>query len=133
MNFEEITFITIEPTLWIADVERSVEFYTQELGAAIRGGHEQGMTGRFVTLGIRKVRSPLIYQPPAIEFYVRLREGPIVPQEMRIWVSDLDGLFAKWQLAGKPFVEPFKGFPHGYSRFVITDPDGHRLTFCSSF
>jgi catechol 2,3-dioxygenase-like lactoylglutathione lyase family enzyme len=101
-------------TLHVADVERSLAFYTKLPGAQILAHRPHA----FALLSIGKGRLSLLqYGPTHLEF-----ETP-----------DPDTLYQRLKEAGMPVEEPpsLKGW--GEYDFTIHDPDGHCLEFDSPY
>jgi uncharacterized glyoxalase superfamily protein PhnB len=99
-------------TLHVADVERSMEFYTKIPGVQV----QVHRPGAFALLSIGNGRLGLLkYGPTHIEF-----DTP-----------DPDTLYQRLKEAGMPVEEPptLKGW--GEYDFTIHDPDGHCLEFDS--
>lgn len=99
-------------TLHVADVERSLAFYTKIPGARILAHR----SGAFALLAIGKGRLGLLqYGPTHLEF-----DTP-----------NPDALYQQFKDAGLPVEEPPTHKSWGEYDFTIHDPDGHCLEFDS--
>ena len=110
----------IEPTLTVADVTRSVGFYTG-LGFSVA-----------FTFGEPPVYAAISSSPWSTGVRIRLRqfeseESVVCPEEIVLTLDDLDTLHARCTRLGmNPSVQQE---PWGAREFAIVDPDGHRLRF----
>jgi catechol 2,3-dioxygenase-like lactoylglutathione lyase family enzyme len=100
-------------TLHVADVERSLEFYTRIPGARVKVHR----LGSFALLSIGNGRLSL------------LKEGPT---HLEFDTSDPDKLYQQFKAAGLPVEEPPTLKTWGEYDFTLHDPDGHCLEFDSS-
>jgi len=99
-------------TLRVADVERSLEFYSKIPGARV----EMHRPGSFALLSIGSGRLGL------------LQEGPT---HLEFDTADPDRLYEQFKAAGLPVEEPPALKSWGEYDFTIHDPDGHCLEFDS--
>lgn len=99
-------------TLHVADVERSLAFYTKIPGARI----EMHRSGSFALLSFGNGRLSL------------LKEGPT---HLEFDTTNPDQLYEQLKSAGLPVEEPPSLKPWGEYDFTIHDPDGHSLEFDS--
>lgn len=105
--------VTLEGmTLHVADVERSLEFYTKIPGAQV----QMHRRGSFALLSIGGGRLSL------------LKEGPT---HLEFDTPDPDVLYEQLKAAGLPMEEPPTQKPWGEYDFTLHDPDGHCLEFDS--
>jgi catechol 2,3-dioxygenase-like lactoylglutathione lyase family enzyme len=112
------------PVLMVADLERSLRFYTEGLGMEV-GSRLGGNPGPGATLvGSNRERSPFILlrqrdrvaraDPP-----VEVGQGL---SRIMVTVADAKAVAARLKSAG---YEP--GTPNGRNIFFVTDPDGYRF------
>jgi catechol 2,3-dioxygenase-like lactoylglutathione lyase family enzyme len=99
-------------TLHVADLERSLAFYTRLPGAAV----EVHVPGLFAMVRIGRGRLGLL-QRAAGRFHVELE------------VDDLDGFYDQVRQAGIEPKRPPVRHPWGERDFQVVDPDGFVLEF----
>jgi uncharacterized glyoxalase superfamily protein PhnB len=123
---ETLRLRSIEPALTVADLPRSIKFYTEALGFFIgdrytdKGGALQGVT---LKAGVCEIG---LSQDDWAKGRDRQRGGA-----MRIYcttVQDVDQLAARvkaagYQLTAEPYEQPWGG-----RAFSVADPDGFQLT-----
>jgi len=112
-------------TLFVADQDRALAFYTKVLGFACQGDAPQPGGHRFIAV-----------HPPGQDQYVVLWPGTPakstvakgnVPGHLILRVDDIDKAFGELRARGAPIEEhgpvkaPFASF------FTVVDPDGNRL------
>lgn len=124
-----MTFLSVMPNLYAADVERAVAFYGGLLG------------------GKQTFRTP----PEGPAEHVELRLGDVTialsrreavqeeglpaptaghPLELVVWCDSADDAVAALRAAGAPvLVEPYNG--HGHRRAYVADPDGNWVVLVS--
>lgn len=114
-----------KPQLWVSDLQRALDFYTQKLG----------------------FRQTILYgEPPfyahverdGATFIFRSVDRPVINAALRddetllaaeMICADVKGLFEEYQAAGVPMVRGLKKEPWGARNFIIRDPDGNMLLF----
>jgi len=100
-------------TLHVADLERSLEFYTKVPGARVVY-HRPGV---FAMLQIGKARLGLLARAQNLGFHLEIE------------TEDLEAMHAQLQEAGiKPETPPTKK-PWGEVDFTVADPDGNIVEF----
>lgn len=99
-------------TLHVADVERSLAFYTRIPGARV----EVHRSGSFALLSFGKGRLSL------------LKDGPT---HLEFDTTNPDQLYQQLKAAGLPVEDPPSLKSWGEYDFIIHDPDGHSLEFDS--
>ncbi|MEM6820419.1 MAG: VOC family protein [Verrucomicrobiota bacterium] len=109
----------VSTQLVVADIERSVRFYTQSLGFKLNFKHEDFYAG----LG-------------AGPYSIHLKHGDDIqtlPEgtdhvDIVIGVTDLDACYEAIQAEGVKIIQALREMPYG-REFYIEDPDGYRLAF----
>ncbi len=109
----------ISTQLVVADIERSIQFYTGSLGFELNFKHEDFYAG----LG-------------AGPYSIHLKHGDRIPKnpeesdhvDIVIGVTNLDSCYEAVQSESVTVIQPLREMPYG-REFYIEDPDGHRLAF----
>jgi catechol 2,3-dioxygenase-like lactoylglutathione lyase family enzyme len=114
-----------EPQLFVADIQRSCDFFTGKLGFTVVFLHGKppfyGQVGRDgVRLNLRHVDAPLVDQA------MREREDYL---SASIDVDDVSRLYDEFHRAGVPFHQTLRKEPWGATTFIVKDPDGNLLLF----
>lgn len=114
-----------EPHLFVADIRRSRDFFTQKLGFAVMFLYGTppfyGQVGRDgARLNLRHVDAPLFDQA------LREREDYL---SASISVDNVERLYTEFQAAGVPFHQHPRKEPWGATTFIVRDPDGNLLLF----
>ena len=115
-----LTFGRLAPALPVADLERSLDFYTRVLG----------MTCTF-TNGTPPCFA--IVERDAAELLLEVDGAAAAAAPARatnavhLLVSDARAFHDALAAAGVPIVKPLRDAPYGLRDFVFTDPDGHRI------
>lgn len=122
------TIAGAEPQLFVADIQRSCEFFRKKLGFSlvfIYGDPPYyAQVGRDAArLNLRRVEGPVI------EAVLRHREE-LLSASMTVAAADeIKLLFLEFQSAGVTFHQKLKKQPWGARNFVVKDPDGNLLLF----
>jgi catechol 2,3-dioxygenase-like lactoylglutathione lyase family enzyme len=114
-----------EPQLFVMDIARSCDFYTEKLGFTVNFLYGKppfyGQVGRDgARLNLRHVDAPLVDQAR------REREDYL---SASINVNDVERLYAQFQAAGVPFHQHLRKRPWGATTFIVRDPHGNLLLF----
>jgi len=114
-----------EPQLFVADIQRSCDFFTAKLGFAVVFLHGNppfyGQVGRDgARLNLRHVDAPLVDQA------LRERQDYL---SASINVDDVSRLYDEFQRASVPFHQTLRKEPWGATTFIVKDPDGNLLLF----
>jgi len=115
----------ISPQLLVADLERSLAFYTRQLGFEIDFLYEDFYAG--ITHNV---------------FSIHLKQGNITKEEREnklknehldliFSVGDIIPLFENMQNRPVVIIQPLREMPYG-REFYIADPDGYLLGFIES-
>jgi catechol 2,3-dioxygenase-like lactoylglutathione lyase family enzyme len=121
----------VEPQLFVADVTRSCDFYTDKLGFATAFVYGKppfyGQVFRDgVRLNLRLVGEPVFAGD------IREREGLLSASITVASGGDIEELFASYQAAGVSFHQGLKTEPWGARTFVVSDPDGNLILFAGA-
>ena len=112
----------MSPQFLVADIERSIEFYTKTLGFDIDFRYEDFYAG-IVKDGFSihlKLGNPLIEE--------RKNKRNNEDLDIAFSVDGIEDLYE--ELSNKPieFVQPLRDMPYG-KEFYVTDPDGYIIAF----
>jgi catechol 2,3-dioxygenase-like lactoylglutathione lyase family enzyme len=121
-------FTSIEPQLYVANVQRSCDFYTERLGFAIEFVYGEppfyGQVSRnHARLNLRLVSGPVFLKG------VRKREGLLSASITVASASEIKQLFLDYQAAEVPFYQTPKREPWGSETFIVSDPDDNLVLF----
>ena len=113
------------PQLFVTDMTRSCNFFTQKLGFAVVFLYGEppffGQVSRDeIRLNLRHVDAPLI--DPALS----AREDYL---SASIRVDNVQRLYAEFLGAGAPIHQHLRNEPWGATTFIVRDPDGNLLLF----
>ena len=122
------TIVGSEPQLFVADINRSCEFFCKKLGFSLVFSYGSpayyAQVGRDVArLNLRRVEGP------AIDSTVRDREERLSVSMTVATADEIKLLFLEFQSAGVTFHQKLKKQPWGAKNFVVKDPDGNLLLF----
>jgi uncharacterized glyoxalase superfamily protein PhnB len=110
--------------LLVRDVARSVPFYRDVLGAAVRYADND-----FVALALAGTDF-MLHADHAYDhhpMHARLADGGPrgTGAELRVMGIDPDAAEERARRAGVKIVQPAKDFPHGWRDVMLEDPDGY--------
>ena len=119
---------SVEPQLFVANVQNSSDFYTSKLGFAVAFVYgNPPFYGQVVRdsakLNLRLVCGPIFAGD------IRKREGLLSASITVATTSELKQLFLDYQAAGVSFHQVLKREPWGARTFVISDPDENLILF----
>jgi catechol 2,3-dioxygenase-like lactoylglutathione lyase family enzyme len=117
-----------EPQLFVADVERSCDFFSKKMGFEVvfRYGRPPfyAQVGRDTArLNLRRVEGDVM------DPKMREREELLSASMTVATADEIKLLFLEFQSAGVPFQKRLKRQPWGSKTFVVKDPDGNLLLF----
>jgi len=122
------TILGAEPQLFVADIERSCEFFLEKLGFSLLFSY--GNPPYYAQVGRDGARLNLrCVERPVIEPAVRDREELVSVSLTVATAHEIKLLFLEFQSAGVPFRQTLKKQPWGAKNFVVKDPDGNLLLF----
>jgi lactoylglutathione lyase len=126
-----MTYLSVMPNLYTADVERAVAFYRDLLGSRQTFRSPAEGPAEHVELRLGDV-SIALSSRDAVQ-----REGlpaPTAghPMELVVWCDSIDDAVAALHAAGTPvLVEPYSGHVSGHRRAYVADPDGNWIALVS--
>jgi uncharacterized glyoxalase superfamily protein PhnB len=120
--------IAAEPQLFVADIQRSCDFFTQKLGFKIAFifGEPPSYAQVFrdgARLNLRSVDSPVV------DVQLRDRESLLSASMTVTTAKEIDELFKEMKRAAVKFHQPLKTEVWGSRNFIVEDPDGNLLLF----
>jgi len=110
--------------LLVRDVQRSLPFYRDVLGATVRYADED--FAALVIVGMEfMLHADHTYDHHPL--YERLRgPGPRgTGAELRVMGIDPDAVEARARAAGETIIQPAADFPHGWRDVIVADRDGY--------
>jgi catechol 2,3-dioxygenase-like lactoylglutathione lyase family enzyme len=119
---------SIEAQLFVANIERSCDFYTSKLGFAVAFLYgDPPFYGQLVRdsarLNLRLVREPVFAGD------IRRREGLLSATITVAAASELQQLFLEYKTREVPFHQELETEPWGARTFAISDPDENLILF----
>ncbi len=119
---------SVQAQLFVADIKRSNDFYTNKLGFAVAFVYGDppfyGQVVRdCVRLNLRLVGEPVFSGD------IRKREDLLSASITVATAIEIERLFLEYQAALVPFHQTLKQEPWGSKTFVVTDPDGNLILF----
>jgi catechol 2,3-dioxygenase-like lactoylglutathione lyase family enzyme len=113
-------FQKVHPILGTRDIQRAIEFYTQQLG---------------FTLAFDDIADPPNYvgfRRDAVELHMQFQfEHEMSTTRLRLLVDDPDGLLSEFRQRGiECTANGIRDTPWGTREFAFYDLDGNALTFC---
>jgi catechol 2,3-dioxygenase-like lactoylglutathione lyase family enzyme len=115
-----LTFGRLAPSLPVADLTRTIDFYTRHLG--MRCTFTNGTPPSFAIL-VRDAAELLVELDAAAASAAPAR----ATNAAHLLVSDATQLHDALVAAGVRIVKPLRDAPYGLRDFVFADPDGHRI------
>lgn len=129
MNSSKEPFLAFsEPQLFVADIGRACDFYTDRLGFTVRFSYGEPPFYAQVTrdgarLNLRHVDRPVI------------DADRVVPEHLVVATIVLEhgikALFLDYQAVDVPFFQELKTEPWGSRTFIVCDPDGNLICFAA--
>jgi catechol 2,3-dioxygenase-like lactoylglutathione lyase family enzyme len=122
------TIVGAEPQLFVADINRSCEFFCEKLGFSLVFSY--GKPPYYAQMGRDAARLNLrCVERAVIEPTVRDREELLSVSMIVATADEIKLLFLEFQSAGVSFHQTLKKQPWGARNFVVKDPDGNLLLF----
>ena len=117
-----------EAQLYVADVQRSCDFFASKLGFAVAFVHGDppfyGQVRRDnARLNLRRVGEPVFVGD------IRQREHLLSASITVDRAEDIQKLFLEFQAVGVTFQQALKTEPWGAPTFIVLDPDGNLILF----
>jgi catechol 2,3-dioxygenase-like lactoylglutathione lyase family enzyme len=118
----------IEAQLFVANIQRACDFYTDKLGFAVEFIYGDppfyGQVRRdHARLNLRVVCGPVFVEG------IREREHLLSASITVASAAEIKELFLRYQAAGVSFSQTLKKEPWGARSFIVTDPDGNLILF----
>ncbi|HEV8285496.1 MAG TPA: VOC family protein [Chitinophagaceae bacterium] len=112
----------MSPQLLVADIERSIEFYTKKLGFEIDFRYEDFYTGLIKDGFSIHLKTG---KPPIAE-----RQNKMYNEHLDIIFSvvDIEYLYEELLSKSAEIIQPLRNMPYG-KEFYITDPDYYIIAF----
>jgi lactoylglutathione lyase len=123
------TEMTVRFELFVADRDRSIDFYTTVLGFEVERSGESYSSMRCgsVTIGLgRQQDLPPSGEGPGFTRQ-RLARDRGAGVEIVLETPELDAVYQRVRQHGYPLAAPMKDQPWGLRDFRIADPDGYYL------
>lgn len=125
-----MTFLSVMPHLYTADVDRAAAFYRDLLGGTQTFKYPAEGPAQHVELRIGDVTIALSGQD-AVAAQGLPANSPGHPMELTAWCDSTDEAVAALRAAGTPvLVEPYN-HPAGHRRAYVSDPDGNWIAIVS--
>ena len=121
-------FTAIEVQLFVADVTRACDFYTNKLGFAVDFSYGDPPFYAQVVRDNARLNLRLV-QEPVFAGDVRKREGLLSASITVAGTDEIKELFLGYQAAGVLFHQTLKKEPWGARTFVVSDPDENLILF----
>jgi uncharacterized glyoxalase superfamily protein PhnB len=123
------TFASVTPNLLVRDIARSIAFYRDVLGFAVKQSVPDASP--FVFVWLERDGVPVfLNDPKAVEHDFPGAAARVAGGTATLFfvVTEVDALHD--QVSGKvPVIMPLKTQFYGMREFAVEDPDGHILTF----
>lgn len=116
------TLHCMSPQLVVGDLEKSILFYTEQLGFTVNFRHEDFYAG----LGCVEHSIHLKAGRPSQEEIARRKENEDVA--LTFGVTDLDAIYEIVLAKDIEVIQPLRKMPYG-REFYVSDPDDHILAF----
>ncbi|MGB8580779.1 MAG: VOC family protein [Candidatus Sulfotelmatobacter sp.] len=122
------TIVGAEPQVFVADINRSCEFFCKKLGFSLVFSYGKPPYYAQVRRDAARLNLRCVEQP-VIESRVRDREELLSVSMTVATADEIKLLFLEFQSAGVAFHQTLKKQPWGAKNFVVKDPDGNLLLF----
>jgi len=119
---------SIEAQLFVANIKRSCDFYTNKLGFAIAFLYGDPPYYGQVVRDKARINLRLVCEP-VFAGDIREREHLLSATITVATASEIEELFLSYQAAGVHFHQPRKQEPWGARTLVVSDPDGNLILF----
>jgi catechol 2,3-dioxygenase-like lactoylglutathione lyase family enzyme len=112
----------MSPQLLVADIERSLEFYTEKLGFEIEFRHEDFYAGVIKESFSIHLKS----EDPSVGERQNKKHNEHL--DIMFSVEDIGVLYEEFSNKSVEITQPLRKMPYG-KEFYVADPDGHILGF----
>jgi catechol 2,3-dioxygenase-like lactoylglutathione lyase family enzyme len=119
---------SIEAQLFVANIERSCDFYTNKLGFAVEFIYGDPPFYGQVRRDNARLNLRLVCEPVFVEG-IREREHLLSASITVATANEIKELFLSYQAAGVSFTQTLKKEPWGARAFIVMDPDGNLILF----
>jgi uncharacterized glyoxalase superfamily protein PhnB len=127
-TLSKATIVASEPHLFVADIERSCEFFCEKLGFSLEFSY--GSPPYFAQVSRDMARLNLrCVEGPVVNAMSRDREELLSASMTVATALEIKLLLLEFQSAGVTFHQKLKKQPWGAKNFVVKDPDGNLLLF----
>ena len=124
-SISQIAFVRAEAQLLVADLSRSLSFYTEKLGFETQFCYGEPPFYAQVARGGAHLNLRLTPEPLFDPASVR-RETYLAAT---VCVKSIKELFVDYQAAGVEFSQTLRTEPWGARTFIVTDPDSNLILF----
>jgi catechol 2,3-dioxygenase-like lactoylglutathione lyase family enzyme len=118
----------IEAQLFVADMARSCDFYTNKLGFAVAFAYGDPPFYGQVVRDKARINLKLVHEPVFVDD-VRKREGLLSATITLGTANEIEKLYLSYRDVGVPFQQELKNEPWGARTFVVSDPDENLILF----
>ncbi|HEY1730118.1 MAG TPA: VOC family protein [Terriglobales bacterium] len=119
---------TIEAQLFVANIQRSCDFYTNKLGFAVEFIYGDPPFYGQVRRDHARLNLRLVCEAVFVEG-IREREHLLSASITVASADEVKQLFLSYQAAGVAFFQTLKKEPWGARAFIVVDPDGNLILF----
>jgi catechol 2,3-dioxygenase-like lactoylglutathione lyase family enzyme len=119
---------SIEPQIFVANIQRSCDFYTKKLGFKVEFVHGSPPFYGQVARDQARLNLRLVCEP-VFDGDIRHRESLLAASITVATASEIKQLFLDCQAAGLSFHQALRSEPWGSTTFIVSDPDGNLLLF----
>ena len=119
---------SIEAQLFVANIQRSCDFYTNKLGFAVEFIYGDPPFYGQVRRDNARLNLRLVCEPVFVEG-IREREHLLSASITVATANEIKELFLSYQAAGVSFTQTLKKEPWGARAFIVMDPDGNLILF----
>ena len=119
---------SIEAQLFVANIERSCDFYTNKLGFAVEFIYGDPPFYGQVRRDNARLNLRLVCEPVFVEG-IREREHLLSASITVASANEIKELFLSYQAAGVSFSQTLKKEPWGARAFIVMDPDENLILF----
>jgi catechol 2,3-dioxygenase-like lactoylglutathione lyase family enzyme len=119
---------SISAQLFVADIQRSCDFYTNSLGFAVEFIYGDPPFYGQVVCDNARLALRLVFEPVFVSD-IRNREHLLSASITVATADEIRQLFLTFQAAGVSFPQQMKREPWGAETFILSDPDENLILF----